>query len=82
MASKPTLFSSGPKNPAASDSAAVPVKGDFPVAANRQDAAIGEPVMTPVATIRRLSGEKGSIRGESCSVNDIILTAGMQAPGF
>jgi len=49
--------------PAASDSAAVPVRGDFPMAANRQDAARGEPVITPVAKIRRFSNENGSILG-------------------
>ena len=66
MVSNPAFLSSGPKNPAASDSPAVPVSGDFPTAANRQEAASGEPVMTPVARIRIFSGAKGSVPAGTC----------------
>ena len=62
-ASKPAIFNSGPKKPAASDSPAVPVSGDLPITLKRLDAAMGAPVMTPVAKTILFSGENGSIPG-------------------
>ena len=41
---------------------AAPVSGDLPATVNRQEAAIGAPVMTPVAKVSTFSGASASTR--------------------